>query len=79
MATFSCFSRRITPSAVDQIACWIVGALLLLACTVLTVKMALELSRGVVVGLWTSVVVGWGVLACDAWVIGRRTGTRSRA
>jgi hypothetical protein len=69
---FAIFNRRLTPGAFDQIASLIVGVLLLLACTVLTAKMAPELSRAVVGALWTSVAVAWGVLAWAAWAIGRR-------
>jgi hypothetical protein len=65
--------HRITPLAVDEAVGWIVAMLFLLACSVLTLKMAPELSRGVVAVLWTSVAVGCGVLAWQAWAIGRRT------
>jgi hypothetical protein len=66
---FSFLKRRITPAPFDQVAGLIVGVLLLAACTVLSVKMAPELSRTVDGILWTAVTVGWGVLA---WVIGQR-------
>jgi hypothetical protein len=64
--------RRVTPVALDEIACWIIGALLLLACTVLTMKIAPDLSQAPVDVLWTFVAMGWGVLAWQACMIGRR-------
>jgi len=75
---YGILGRRVTSHAFDEMVCWLIGVLFLVGCSILTAKMTPELGRPVVVVLWTSVTVGWGVLAWVAFVIGYRLTSRSR-
>jgi hypothetical protein len=71
------FAYPITAPGIDEVACWVVSLALLVVCTLLGLWMLPDLQPASGVLVASALVVGWGVMAWQGWVVTRRRISRA--